>query len=190
MNVYDFDNTILKGDSTARFFAYCLLHCPKMWLDVPAQAANGLLYVLKIRKKQDFKQRMLGFLTRIGDVDARVDAFWKKNFSRIKPWYYEKRRPDDVVISASPEFLVKPACDRLGIRTIMGSPVDQHTGKFYGPNCHGEEKVRRFHQAFPDARIDEFFSDSYSDTPLARLSQRAWLVKDSQLFPWDPSRLQ
>ena len=30
MNVYDFDNTILRGDSTARFFAYCLGHYPKM----------------------------------------------------------------------------------------------------------------------------------------------------------------
>ena len=48
MNVYDFDNTILRGDSTARFFAYCLLHRPKMWLDVPAQAVNGLLFALKL----------------------------------------------------------------------------------------------------------------------------------------------
>ena len=46
MNVYDFDNTILRGDSTARFFAYCLSHYPKMWLDIPAQAVNGLLFVL------------------------------------------------------------------------------------------------------------------------------------------------
>lgn len=184
MNVYDFDNTILKGDSTARFFAYCLLHRPKMWLDVPAQAVNGLLFALKIREKQVFKQRMLHFLALIGDVDATVDEFWQKNFGRVKKWYYEKQRPDDVVISASPEFLVKPACDRLGIRCVMGSPVDKHTGKFSGPNCHGKEKVRRFREIYPDAKIEEFFSDSYSDTPLAELAEKAWLVKDSRLLPW------
>lgn len=184
MNVYDFDNTILKGDSTARFFAYCLLRRPKMWLDVPAQAVNGLLFALKLRSKQVFKQRMLHFLALIGDVDATVEAFWAKNFSRVKPWYYEKRRPDDVVISASPEFLVRPACERLGVACVMGSPVDKRTGVFSGPNCHGKEKVRRFREVYPDAQIEEFFSDSYSDTPLAELARVAWLVKDSDLRPW------
>ena len=119
-----------------------------------------------------------------GDVDATVDQFWQKNFSRVKPWYYEKQRPDDVVISASPEFLVRPACDRLGIRCVMGSPVDKHTGKFSGPNCHGKEKVNRFRKVFGSAHIEEFFSDSYSDTPLAELADKAWLVKDSKLLPW------
>ena len=52
MNVYDFDNTILRGDSTARFVAWCLRHYPSVWPGVPAQAVNGLLFVLKLRKKQ------------------------------------------------------------------------------------------------------------------------------------------
>ena len=184
MNVYDFDNTILHGDSTARFYAYCMLHRPKMWLDIPGQAVNGLMYALRLREKQVFKQRMLHFLTLIGDVDATVEAFWQKNFSRVKPWYYEAQREDDVVISASPEFLVKPACDRLGIKCTMGSPVDKHTGKFFGPNCHGKEKVRRFREVYPNAQIEEFYSDSYSDSPLAGLAQKAWLVKGTELKKW------
>ena len=185
MNVYDFDNTILRGDSTARFYAYCMLHYPRMWLDIPGQAANGLLFVLKLRKKQVFKQRMLAFLTRIGDVDAAVAKFWEKNFCRIKPFYRETQREDDVVISASPEFLIRPACERLGIRCIMGSPVDKHTGKFSGLNCHGEEKVRRFYRVFPEGKIQDFYSDSHSDDPLARIAQRAILVKGEKLLPWN-----
>lgn len=184
MNVYDFDNTILRGDSTARFFAWCLRNRPGMWLDVPGQAINGLLFALKMREKQAFKQRMLAFLTRIGDVDAAVEAFWEANFGRVKAWYCEKHRPDDVVISASPEFLIRPACERLGIRHVMGSPVDRHTGRFSGPNCHGAEKVRRFREVWPDAQIDEFFSDSYSDAPLAALAKQAWLVKGDELVEW------
>jgi len=184
MNVYDFDNTILRGDSTARFYAYCMLHYPKMWLDIPGQAVNGLLFALKIRKKQDFKQRMLAFLTKIGDVDAAVEAFWAKNFCRVKPFYAKTQREDDVVISASPEFLVKPACDRLGIRVCMGSPVDRHTGVFSGKNCHGAEKVRRFREVFPDAQIDDFYSDSYSDDPLAQIAKHAFLVRGDELLPW------
>lgn len=185
MNVYDFDNTILRGDSTARFYAYCMLHYPKMWLDIPGQAVNGLLFALKIRPKQVFKQRMLAFLTRIGDVDEAVSRFWEKNFCRVKPFYKETQRPDDVVISASPEFLVRPACEKLGIKVIMGSPVDKNTGVFSGLNCHGEEKVRRFYKVFPEGKIEDFYSDSYSDDPLARIAKRAILVKGDQLLPWN-----
>ena len=184
MNVYDFDNTILKGDSTARFFAYCLLHCPRMWLDIPGQAANGLMFALKLKKKQDFKQRMLGFLKYIGDPDERVRAFWEKNFSRVKAFYGETHRPDDVVISASPEFLIRPACEKLGVACVMGSPVDRHTGVFSGLNCHGEEKVRRFREKYPDARVETFYSDSHSDDPMASLAEKAVLVKGNKLLSW------
>jgi len=184
MNVYDFDNTLLKGDSTARFFAFCLARYPRMWLDIPAQAANGLLFMLRLRKKQPFKQRMLHFLALIGDVDEAVDAFWRKNLSRIKAWYPPRHRDDDVVISASPEFLIRPACEKLDIRCVMGSPVDKRTGVFLGPNCHGQEKVSRFHARFPGARIEEFYSDSHSDDPLAALADRAYLVRGERLLPW------
>lgn len=185
MNVYDFDNTLLRGDSTARFFAYCMRHYPKMWLDIPGQAVNGLLFILKLRPKQAFKQRMLGFLKYIDDVDAAVANFWKQNYCRIKSFYDHARREGDVVISASPEFLIRPACERLGIRHIMGSPVDKHTGAFFGPNCHGEEKLRRFYAAFPDGRIQDFYSDSHSDDPLANIAQSAVLVKGNRLLPWN-----
>ena len=184
MNVYDFDNTILRGDSTARFFAFCMRRYPRMWLDIPAQAANGLLFVLRLRKKQAFKQRMFHYLTLIGDVDRAVDAFWQENMSRVKAWYPPRHRPDDVVISASPEFLIRPACAKLGIGCAMGSPVDKRTGRFHGPNCHGREKVARFNARFPGGTIDEFYSDSHSDDPLAALARRAYLVKGEKLEPW------
>ena len=184
MNVYDFDNTILRGDSSARFFSWCLLHRPRMWLDIPGQALNGLLFLLKARPKQAFKQRMFRYLTLIGDVDAAVEAFWAANFKRVKGWYLEKHRDDDAVISASPEFLIRPACLRLGIRRVIGSPVDKRSGRFQGPNCHGREKVARFRARFPGQAIDEFYSDSRSDAPLAELAKRAWLVKGERLEPW------
>lgn len=184
MNVYDFDNTLLRGDSTARFTGYCFLRYPAIWRDLPGQALNALLFALKIRKKQAFKQRLLSYLSRIDDVDAAVAAFWEKNFARIKPFYAETRRDDDVVISASPEFLIRPACERLGIARIIGSPVDKRTGKFAGSNCHGGEKVRRFREVFPDAEIEEFYSDSHSDDPLAEIAKRAHLVRGGKILPW------
>ena len=184
MNVYDFDNTILRGDSSARFFAWCLGHCPRMWLDIPAQAVNGLLFILKIRPKQAFKQRMFGFL-RLIDVENAVPAFWRDNLPRVKAWYRQTHRPDDVVISASPEFLIRPACDALGIRHVMASPVDRHTGAFHGLNCHGAEKVRRFREIWPDAIVENFYSDSHSDDPMAAIAEKAWMVKGERIQKWE-----
>ena len=183
MNVYDFDNTILRGDSSARFFAWCLTHCPRMWLDLPGQAANALLFILKLRPKQAFKQRMFHYFALI-DMDKALNDFWRANMPRVKAWYRKTHRDDDVVISASPEFLIAPACEKLGIRVVMGSPVDRRTGMYSGTNCHGAEKVRRFRAVYPDAVIENFYSDSHSDDPLAELAQKAWLVKGEQLLPW------
>ena len=155
-----------------------------MWLDVPAQAVNGLLFILKLRPKQAFKQRMFGFL-RLIDVERAVEDFWAVNMSRVKPFYRELHRADDVVISASPEFLIRPACTALGIEHVLASPVDPHTGCFSGLNCHGEEKVRRFRAIWPDATVENFYSDSHSDDPMAAMARRAWLVRGEVLRPWD-----
>ena len=184
MNVYDFDNTILRGDSSARFFAYCLGRFPRMRLDAPGQLVNGLLFIAKLRPKQAFKQRMFGFLRRI-DVDRALAGFWRANLPRVKAWYRAAHRDDDVVISASPEFLIRPACEALGIRHVLASPVNRRTGAFSGPNCHGAEKVRRFREIWPDAVVENFYSDSHSDDPMAAVAKTAWLVKGERLMPWD-----
>ena len=183
MNVYDFDNTILRGDSSVRFFLWCLARYPRMWPDLPGQALNGLLYLFRLRSKQAAKQRMFHYFALV-DMDRALKDFWRVNLPRIKPWYLAARRDDDVVISASPECLIRPACHALGIRSVMGSPVDRATGRYSGLNCHGAEKVRRFREAYPEAAIDNFYSDSRSDDPLARIARRAWLVTGDKVEEW------
>ena len=182
MNVYDFDNTILRGDSTARFYVYCLVRTPKMLLRLP-RLVWGALFVLK-KDKQRFKQDMFGFLNDLDDPEGTVKAFWDKNIRRVKPFYLQKKDDTDVIISASPEFLVRPAMARLGRATVLASPVGVHSGIYQGFNCHGAEKVRRFRELFPVAEIDEFYSDSLSDEPLAKMAKKAYLVKEEKLIPW------
>ena len=182
MNVYDFDNTILRGDSTVRFFVYCLARTPRMLLRLPG-IAWGALFVLR-RDKQGFKQGMFGFLRDLKHPEEMVSAFWKKNIRRVKPFYLQKKRDDDVIISASPEFLIAPAMALLSRARVLASPVDLHSGLYTGKNCHGEEKVRRFREAFPDGKIDEFYSDSHSDDPVARLAKQAYMVKGEKLEKW------
>lgn len=40
MNVYDFDDTIFRGDSTRAFWAYCLKRAPGLVRFLPRQCAR------------------------------------------------------------------------------------------------------------------------------------------------------
>ena len=185
MNVYDFDKTIYDGDSTADFILWCIRKNPGLAVRfLPGAAAFGG-YLLKLCSKTYFKEKFYGFLIRVPHVEQWVEEFWDEHLKNIKEWYLIRQREDDVIISASPEFLLRPACQRLRISHLLASVVDKDTGMYYGVNCHGEEKVRRFRKAFPHAVIDEFYSDSLSDAPLANLAKRAYLVKGDDLFLWE-----
>lgn len=189
MNVYDFDKTIYDGDSTFDFLMFCAKKNKAVRKMLPGIALRGVLFLLGIIKKQDFKEKMFSFLTVI-DVDKEVKKFWRLNIGNVKIWYAMQQKEDDMVISASPEFLVQGAMNLLDIKYMMASPVDKNTGKYYGKNCHGEEKVARLRESYPDAVIDEFYSDSYSDSPLAKLAKKAYLVKGDKLLPWSRRKLK
>lgn len=185
MNVYDFDNTILKGDSSALFLMHCLRKYPKIRQKAPYLLSCCVRFGLRVMEKQDFKERIFSvFMQSLSDPEAEITEFWNETERRVKAFYKEQHRPDDVVISASPEFLIKPICERLGIRYVIASPVDPKTGVFHGKNCHGAEKTVRFRQVFPEAKVEAFYSDSYSDTPMALLAEKAVLVKGEKLLPW------
>ncbi len=183
MNIYDFDKTIYDGDSTVNFFIYCLKKCPKTLLTIPRTVWYGVLFKLGICPKTRFKEQFYRFLRHVDNVDERLAEFWAKNESGIKTWYLDQKKSDDIIISASPEFLLKPICDKLGI-TMMASHVDKHTGIYSGTNCDGEEKIRRLYDAFPNAVVDEFYSDSHSDDPLAGIAAKAIWVDGNNLSPW------
>lgn len=187
MNVFDFDKTIFRGDSTAKFYKYCLVRFPKTWLHLPSMsAAFAKYYILKKGTKTQCKEVFYRFLAAIPDVDAAVEDFWKKNFDGIFDWYKKVHKETDVVISASPEFLLEGVCKKLGVEKMMASRVDKKTGKYSGENCHGEEKVRRFYECYPDGVIENFYSDSVSDALLAKIAKNAFVIdKNGNVLEWE-----
>lgn len=184
VNAYDFDNTIFRGDSTARFLAFLLRRKPALARYVFVWAWAAAKYALRITDKTCMKQKIYSVFSRVEDMDALVEEFWRKNASRVKSFYLEGRRPDDIVISASPEFLLRGICADLGVGLLIASRVDSATGGYDGLNCQGEEKVRRLREAAPDAAIGEFYSDSHSDEPMARIARKAFLVKGDRIIDW------
>ncbi|MEK3764650.1 haloacid dehalogenase-like hydrolase [Solibacillus sp. FSL K6-4121] len=184
MNVYDFDDTIYSGDSTLNFYKFCLRKYPSLVFYIPIQVFSFILYKCRIISKLKFKQKFYGFLKYIKHPENEVTEFWMFNKKKIKQWYLNQKKEDDVIISASPEFLLSPICNILGIKYLIASNVDIRNGECLSENCYGIEKVHRFNAFFGEVTINEFYSDSLADTPLANLARKSYLVKNDVIVPW------
>lgn len=184
INVFDFDETIYNGDSTVDFYKFCIRKNPKLLRFIPSLIGAAFKYAFN-RDLTALKQKFYLFLTGIEDIDKEIDLFWKDHESNIKKWYAEKRSDGDVVISASPEFLLSPICDKLGIKMLIASRVDKKTGVYIGKNCKGREKVNRLYEQVPDAEIIDFYSDSHTDDPLAVLAKNAYFVTKDTYAEWE-----
>lgn len=182
MNVYDFDKTIYAKDSSIDFFIFNLRKDWTILRFAPKQLWALLNYKLKRLSKTRMKQVFYTYFKTIDDMDARVNEFWAKHEHNVRPFYLPQHQPTDVVISASPTFLLAPLMAKWGVN-LIATDVDPKTG-LSGENCWGPEKVKRFLARYPKGKIDEFYSDHLSDVHLAELAQAAFLVSDEGIVPW------
>ena len=183
-NVYDFDKTIVYPDGGFTFIQFCLRRHPRLLRYLPRLIAELTRFAVLHRRDAPFKAEYYGFLRALPDLQGEVHLFWEtKAGELLKPWYLAQLCPDDIIVSCSPEFLLRPLCEQLGVR-VVATRVDTERGCLEGFSCYGAEKVRRLHEAFGALEIGEFYSDSLSDAPLAAMARRAWLVKGDERTPW------
>ncbi|MCF0124260.1 MAG: haloacid dehalogenase-like hydrolase [Clostridia bacterium] len=185
MNVYDFDGTIYNGDSTIDFYLFCLRRNPILLSCLVRQGRGFLRYVFGKIDKTKFKEEFFCFLRLVPDIDSCVKEFWNIHEHNIQQWYLLQKKPDDLIISASPEFLLKEICNRIEIKNLIASVVDSKNGHFLGENCHDIEKVIRYNMEFCGKQIDAFYSDSKSDEPIAKMATKAFLVKGDVINIWE-----
>ena len=181
MNVYDFDGTIYDGDSSVDFWLYSIRKKPSVFLKcLPKLFCGAVLYGIKRIPKEEWKERFFSFLRYLPADEARVNRFWEQHNRKIKKWYLDKKQENDVIVSASPVFLLAPISRKLGV-SLIATEVDPASGRFSGLNCSGKEKVRRFREVYPDGKIDEFYTDSRKDLPLASEAGHAYFVRKNKI---------
>ena len=184
MNVYDFDKTIYHVDSTTDFVLYAMRKYPPVLIYLPKILVNLALFGLKLKERGKAKESILSFFRILPDAEGLIEKYWDSHMNGFHKWYLAQKRADDVISSASPDIIVAPACRRLGLTNVIATKMDPETAKFLTPNNHDKQKVTTFREAFGDAVIDEFYSDSRSDDPLAQLAKKSFLVKGETLVPW------
>ena len=185
MNVYDFDGTIFPTDCSIGFCLWCMKRHPGMYFTFAPKAIRNLI-LRKTGKMPEYlmQRKFFSYLTLIDDFDEQIERYWDKNEKRIAPWYLAQKRPDDLIISASPDCIIGPIAKRLGVN-FMATELDRDTGIFLNNMMYAKEKAKYIiDHGFPV--IDHFYSDSLADTPIALCAEKAHLVtnKASTVIDW------
>ena len=185
MNVYDFDGTIFPTDCSIGFCFYCMRRQPKMWFTFFPKAIKHVIQRKRKKIPEHLLQRkFFGYLTQVKDFETKIERYWDKNEKKIASWYLAQKKPDDLIISASPDCIIGPIANRLGVN-FMATEFDREYGVFLNNLMYAREKAKyMIDKGFPV--IDNFYSDSLADTPLALCAEKAHLVKDkaSTVVDW------
>jgi phosphoserine phosphatase len=185
MNVYDFDNTIYKGESAIDFFAYYLKRDPKLLAYVPRVIVA--LFRYKARKISidealtEYGTLVEEYCRGIDDLQGDIVEFWDANIKKIKPFYEKIRKDDDVILSAGFDVVLEEMGRRTGIKNIVATETDRENFKILN-FCFRENKVKAFRARYPDAVIENFYTDSLNDQPIINLAQNAYLVKGNKII--------
>ena len=120
------------------------------------------------------QREFFGYLTLIDDFDEQIERYWDKNEKKISEWYLKQKKDDDLIISASPTCIIEPIANRLGVN-FMATEFDRQFGVFLNNHMYAKEKAKyMIDNGFPV--IENFYSDSLADTPLALCAEKAHLV--------------
>lgn len=188
MNVYDFDKTIFYPDSVVSFLQWHAKSNPKFLIPYLIKTGFvGFLYFIKIASVSQVTEQLFSFMKDIPDLEDEIERFWDANENKISKWYLAQKKDDDLIISASPEFFLRPIINKLNVK-LIGTQLDPVTGKVVGRSNYGKQKVKNFIKSdfFPQCVVDEFYSDSLSDFPLALCADKAFIVvnKGQKVKKW------
>lgn len=189
MNAYDFDGTIYDGDSGVDFIKYIFFKKPFfMTWHMCKSSIHFAKYKLKKITFREMKEALFSFVSSIDNLDKYTKDFAKKHKNKLKEYYKETRREDDLIISASLDFYLLPLCKEIGIEKVMCTNYDIKNKKFLTENCKGEEKVKRFNLEYGEnAVIEKAYGDSKADIPLLKRAVKGYLIRGQEVLEYTDS---
>lgn len=184
---FDFDGTLTVRDSFTAFLRWragrggWAAGLARMAPDLAAYVGDrdrGRLKAATVRRfllgvpKQDLER----------DAEAFAAAAWGR-FMRpdaLETWAeWGRRGALRVIVTASPDLTVAPFARRLDAEMLLGTRLafdgrDRIAGAFAGPNCRGEEKVRRLRAVFgPGLRLAAAYGDTSGDREMLQIADEA-----------------
>ena len=171
---------IYDGESLVDFFSFCIKKKKRLILKLPTVLYVAILYKLN-RLSIEKLYYLVSKLSKVAlnnktNIDNFVNEFWVLDKHKLKKDFLDMINPEDIIITASPDILIKDIAQELKTKNIISSIFNTDTGKIEFL-CFRENKVKVFKEKYPTAFIDEFYTDSYSDLPLMKIAKKTYLVK-------------
>ncbi len=114
------------------------------------------------------------------DAQELTNEFWREHEKKIKPFYSEIHKDDDLIISASFGFYLRPIMGKLKVNNLLCSEVDLEKGEITRL-CYRNHKARLFEENYPNVKIDKFYTDSLNDLPMMAISNECYMVKGEKI---------
>ncbi|MEW6538837.1 MAG: HAD-IB family hydrolase [Pseudomonadota bacterium] len=183
---FDFDGTLTIRDSFTEFLRWRA--GPGAWALGLVKLAPALAAYAKDRDRGRIKAASVReFLHGVDrqTLEAEATAFAEEIWPRfmrpdaLEVWNaWGERGAHRVIVTASPTTTVAPFARKLGAEALLGTEFvfnvdDRITGDFVGPNCRGEEKVRRLKAAYgEDMALTAAYGDTSGDTEMLAMAQQ------------------
>lgn len=187
--LFDFDGTMIKGDSIVAYLRLARRMNALSRREYWKVAWQTLRYYAGRVSGEEAKSRALRFRQRLDQArrDALDAAFAREE---LVPRVYADARAcleehcrqghKTLLVSASTENYMRFVAEALRVDALLATPVDERGA--VGPNCKGEEKIRRVKDWLSrqgltaDYAASYAYGDSKSDLPMLRLCGHPCLV--------------
>lgn len=186
--VFDFDGTIIRGDSVISLLFFARKEKLLSSFGLLRAGIDGLLYKIHLIDALTAKMRSHAFLRHL-TPERRVmflrdfartlaDRAYPQALAQIKLHHDQ----GDLVLlcSASCACYMQYVAPLIGADALLSTPCAPD-GSVIGPNCRGQEKVNRVFawldaQGLPHDALDAAYGDSKSDAPILRAVKHPVLV--------------
>ncbi len=181
---FDFDGTVTTKDSFLEFIKY-QKGTFKFYVGFLLSSPFIVAYKVGIISNQLAKEKVMRFFfgkMQVEKFQLACDEFSDKAIpSLIRPKALleikklQEAGVEVVIVSASAENWLSNWCRSHGV-SLLATRMQQNngsiTGKIEGLNCHGEEKVRRVHEAYDLSEYSKIYcyGDTKGDKPLLGLA--------------------
>jgi len=185
---FDFDGTITKRDSMPAFIKF-MSTIPDFLSGSMRMLPYLILFKLNIIPNDLAKEKLFKiFFSGMNDKKFNIIAgrFSAKINDMINPEalekikWHQKMGHHVIIISASAENWIKPWAAANGIHQVLATQLEvingQMTGNFISKNCHGQEKVNRLFEVYPERHNYTLYAygDTNGDKELLALADHAF----------------
>ena len=184
IKVFDFDNTIYKGESSFDLVIFMIKNNKKILLYLPSIFINMIKYKLCMVDKEKLIKKINNYMKVMimdqDELNALVKRFWKKKIHKLDRNMLRRIKREDVIITAGPDFLIHGIKKLLNTSNIISSEVDTEKIEVKYFNF-GDNKVKKYKELYGNKRISCLYTDSYNDKALMDISDRVYIVKKGRL---------